>query len=460
MALEVLEHLATRHLEVDVVSRFIEVNFGPLIYALAHLLAQCAQHDIVHWRKNAALALSSPAILHRDKIEIDAFGHEVVEQVPLRLIPIGKELMPEHVDRMTLLVEVVAEAHIDYSFLTTSSLASIDGMIGGDVELWRPVTRNNETSTSLGVDCQVSSNGKIEAFKVEVDVHIIKKDVSSSQGYIGINEVIIIFGVSPVDGRLLDHLRDGGSHKRLTSSSVGLPNIAKLTVHGDHCLELCLVLVVAQQVSNGSNLIQQVLIIFLLLKRRYLALVSPKITYIAKELEEIALGASSGWHDLESFLRGIVNVVDDGNASKLVLDDLVGPNLAKNGSVPLYSVARHREHAILEIEVLEIRTEIVEIVINALKSLKLIIAKVGGQSSREVIANIGILSGLKDVSPHKLADFYRRTWVNHTILDTNKVVSPFVQVGSMNAVETSFVYKLQGFVSVERHRLLPGVLIG
>ena len=79
MALEVLEHLTTRHLEVNVVSRFVKVDLGPLIYALAHLLSQCAQHDIVHWRKDAALTLASPFCLHRNKVEINTLTHKIVE---------------------------------------------------------------------------------------------------------------------------------------------------------------------------------------------------------------------------------------------------------------------------------------------------------------------------------------------------------------------------------------------
>lgn len=61
MALEVLEHLATRHLQVDMIACRIEVNLSPLIDALAHLLSQCAKHDIVHWRKNTALSLACPS---------------------------------------------------------------------------------------------------------------------------------------------------------------------------------------------------------------------------------------------------------------------------------------------------------------------------------------------------------------------------------------------------------------
>lgn len=61
VTLEILEHFASWHLEVDVIACGVEVNFCPLIYALGHLLTQCAKHDIMHRWKNTALPLACPA---------------------------------------------------------------------------------------------------------------------------------------------------------------------------------------------------------------------------------------------------------------------------------------------------------------------------------------------------------------------------------------------------------------
>ena len=118
------------------------------------------------------------------------------------------------------------------------------------------------------------------------------------------------------------------------------------------------------------------LIIFLLFKFGYLALVPPEITHITQELKEITLATFGCGIQLKAFLGTIVYMVDNRHSSKLVFDDLIGPYLTENCRVPLNAVGSHRKHAIAEIEVLQIRTEIVEIILNALQALKLIIAKI------------------------------------------------------------------------------------
>ena len=64
MLLEVGEHLATRHLQVYMIAGGIKINFSPLKDAFAHLLTQCAKHDIMHRWQHTALTLPRPAIRH------------------------------------------------------------------------------------------------------------------------------------------------------------------------------------------------------------------------------------------------------------------------------------------------------------------------------------------------------------------------------------------------------------
>ena len=122
MLLEVAEHIATRDLVIDEVASLVEIYLSPLVDALAHLLAQRAQHDVVHGRQHCTLTGTAPAVVHRSEVEIHALCHEVVEEVPLLGVPVGKELMPEHIDGVTGVVEVVGETHVDDAFLRTARL--------------------------------------------------------------------------------------------------------------------------------------------------------------------------------------------------------------------------------------------------------------------------------------------------------------------------------------------------
>ena len=107
------------------------------------------------------------------------------------MVPIGEKLMAKDIDRMTLLVEIIAEAHVDNSLLRAACLAAIDGVVGSDIELWRFLAWYHKTSSSFRVHCEVASDRKIESLKVEVDVDIIEEDVSCSQSNIAIDEVIV-----------------------------------------------------------------------------------------------------------------------------------------------------------------------------------------------------------------------------------------------------------------------------
>lgn len=109
MLLEVTEYVSAWYLVVEVVATVVVVHLGPLIDALAHLLTQCAQHDIVHRREHRTLARATPSVLHRCQIQIHALSHQIVEQIPLLIVPVGKELVAEHVDRVPRVVEVVRE---------------------------------------------------------------------------------------------------------------------------------------------------------------------------------------------------------------------------------------------------------------------------------------------------------------------------------------------------------------
>ena len=108
---------------------------------------------------------------------------------------------------MTLLVEIIAEAHINNSLLRAACLAAIDGVVCGDIELWRFFAWYRETSASFWVHCEVASDRKIESLKVEIDVDIIEEDITSSQSHIAIDEVIVILCVTTVDSSLLNNLR-------------------------------------------------------------------------------------------------------------------------------------------------------------------------------------------------------------------------------------------------------------
>ena len=160
------------------------------------------------------------------------------------MVPIGKELMTENVNRVTVFVKIVAEAHIDYSLLAAASLRTINRMVSSYVKFWRFIAWYNESSTRLGVDSQVACDSEIESLKVEVHINVIKKDVACAQSDIGIDEVIIILSVTAVDSGLLNNLRDSSTNKRLACSSVGLANVAELAIHGDYCLEFCLVFII------------------------------------------------------------------------------------------------------------------------------------------------------------------------------------------------------------------------
>lgn len=134
VALEVPEHLGSLFPGVHVEAGLVEIDLCPLVDALAHLLAKRAQHDVVHGRHDGTLAGPSPSLLHRCQVEEHALGHEVVEQVPLLVIPVGKELVSEHVNRVSRVIEVVRERHIDDALLGGAGLAAIDGMVRRDIE--------------------------------------------------------------------------------------------------------------------------------------------------------------------------------------------------------------------------------------------------------------------------------------------------------------------------------------
>lgn len=79
VVLEVPEHFGALLTGIDIESRLVEIDLCPLVDALAHLLAQRAQHDVVHGRHDGTLSWARPAVLHRCQVEEHAFHHEIVE---------------------------------------------------------------------------------------------------------------------------------------------------------------------------------------------------------------------------------------------------------------------------------------------------------------------------------------------------------------------------------------------
>lgn len=200
VALEIPEHLGALFPGVHVEAGLVEIDLCPLVDALAHLLAKRAQHDIVHGRHDGTLAGPCPSLLHRCQVEEHALGHEVVEQVPLLMIPVGKELVSEYVNRVSRVIEVVRERHIDDALLGGAGLAAIDGMVRRDVELRGLFVGDREAATSLDIDIEVTSDGHVETLKVEVHGHVIQEHIARPERDLGKQEVVIILGVTSIDG--------------------------------------------------------------------------------------------------------------------------------------------------------------------------------------------------------------------------------------------------------------------
>ena len=200
VALEVTEHLRALFPGVHIEAGLVEIDLCPLVDALAHLLAQRAQQDVVHGRHDGTLSGPCPSLLHRCQVKEHALGHEVVEQVPLLMIPVGKELVAEHVNRMSRVIEVVRERHIADALLGGAGLAAIDGMIRRDVELRGLLVGDREAATALDIDIEVTSDGHIKSLKVEVHGHVIQEHIARPERDLGKQEVVIILGVASIDG--------------------------------------------------------------------------------------------------------------------------------------------------------------------------------------------------------------------------------------------------------------------
>ena len=131
---EVPEHFRALHPAIDNHARCVEVHLCPLVDTLAHLLAKRPLEDVVHRRHDGTLSRSCPSLLHRCQVEEDALQHEVVKEIPLLVVPVRKELVAEHVNRVPGIIEIVREAEVDDTFLAGARLTPVDGVVRRDVE--------------------------------------------------------------------------------------------------------------------------------------------------------------------------------------------------------------------------------------------------------------------------------------------------------------------------------------
>lgn len=97
-------HGLSRYAFIQIVCRLVEIGFCPLNESLSHLLLESSHLDVSHRRRHRTLTGSVPTFGHRFEVEHTTLGHEIIEKVPLILVPIGKELVSKIIDRPMVVV--------------------------------------------------------------------------------------------------------------------------------------------------------------------------------------------------------------------------------------------------------------------------------------------------------------------------------------------------------------------
>lgn len=212
-------HGFTRNPFIEIIRRLVEIGLCPLNEGLAHLLFEGSHLDVAHRRRNCPLPCSIPTLGHGFEIEHTTLGHEIIEKIPLVLVPIGKELVSEIIDGPVVVVVPVGKGHIGNA-LESRAIVRIYGVVRSDVEFGRFFVGYDEPSLGLWIYCEVAGNGKEESLEIKIHLDIIDEDVSGSRCHIRIDVIVVVFSISPVDSCLIEYFCESRSNQRLTGSSV------------------------------------------------------------------------------------------------------------------------------------------------------------------------------------------------------------------------------------------------
>src|SRR5690606_33188613 len=165
------------------------------------------------------------------KIEVERHGREIVEQVPLLLVPFVKEHGLKIVHRFMFAVIPVAKAEHKLAVLEAAPFP-VQRMVGGDIEFLYVFPGERHFSQAFFLQGKLAGDVGEEEFKIEIYPDVIKKYYRSTLVHF-LKEKLILHKVLFLSrDRYRGHqLLQGHAKERLTGSAITLAYLAHGAVH-------------------------------------------------------------------------------------------------------------------------------------------------------------------------------------------------------------------------------------